>query len=100
VDIRAAGFFEGVGEDGEADRVEDSGRKGTLVVSGPCYRQDGVRSPGRVEGSAPERVAHNVAEQVALRLELRGPDGVPPTPPRRGGEMPGVNRRPVDGRGR
>src|SRR5262249_5557098 len=64
--VRTAGVFEGVGQHGEALRVQLPRRQNALVVGSLRELQDGVGEPRGVERDGSEGVAYYLPEQVTL----------------------------------
>ena len=76
VGVVAAGFFQGVGEDGEAGAIEFARRQGTLVVAGLGEGDHGWSEPGWIDGDGSEGVAENVMEKFPLLPALQILSGV------------------------
>jgi hypothetical protein len=77
VRVRAVSIFQSVRKDGKAGIVERSGRKDAVVIGNMCQRNNGWSLPIRVNSELSERVANDVAEQLAMRLPCPTQGNVP-----------------------
>jgi hypothetical protein len=66
VGVVAPGFFQGVGQDGEAFGGEFARWKDALIVGGSSEPEDGRRLPRGVEKDRAERVAADVLDKITL----------------------------------
>src|SRR5262249_39638204 len=73
VGVGPAGFFEAVGQNGEAGRVQVAAGEVAVVVGGLWEGDDGWCLPGGGDGDGPEGVAEDFADQPTLPAALLRP---------------------------